>query len=76
MPSTKPIEQVRKGRISIAMFQNEEGSKSRPISFQKGYRGKDGKWINQKISLYPNEVGPVLEAIKEFHDKTAQKQSA
>ena len=74
--SVKPKTQVRKGRISIALFENENGSKSPPISLQKGYRNKDGTWVNHKIGLYPNELGPMLEAMKEFQDKTANTQSA
>lgn len=61
-----PIYSNKKGQIQIAQFESQEGYKGPPIVLQKSYRGKDGKWVNRKIGLYPNELAPILEILQEF----------
>lgn len=54
MSSNKPTRKIKVNNISLSEWENERG---KSYTLQKSYKGKDGNWVNQTLSLFLTEIG-------------------
>lgn len=53
---TQPIYKQRKGKYSIAIFQDND---KKSIALQKSFK-KNDEWKNQKMTVFPNELSGLI----------------
>ena len=63
---TQPIDRVRNGSISVAIF---DGKFGKTAVFQKSYKDKNGKWVNSDVNMFLNEIKQAKETIDAIYDK-------
>jgi len=69
---SKPTHKIRNGRISAAIFENENGTS---IVLQKSFKkGKD--WKNMNLTVFPNELDAIKEVLEGVGSHLEAEESA
>lgn len=64
---SKPKRKFSKRLLSMAEFENDGNGKS--FQFQRGYKNKEGNWVNEDITLFSRDLLDLKELL-DFMEET------
>ncbi len=62
----KPIKEFKDKNVSIAVWKtkDKDGKDIESYTLSKGYKDKDKKWVNQRMTFFKSEIESLKEALK------------